>query len=456
MARMLRSLWCLSFLWPLLSFTIQAQTNDSEAFEATFPSKGVEHRVEFWKQVFTRYGENDLILHDRTDLRLVYRVVSFPGRPSNRAESRRQQAELQDATDNIKQVLDDLITLGPDSNQLNFKHHEMLSLLKMNSYQPTASVLSGLKDNIHIQRGIKEKFRAGLVRSGRYLEELEKIFKNRGLPGELSLLPHIESSFNYAAYSSAGAAGVWQITRGTGRKLLRIGRAVDERLDPLKSGMAAARILKENHDALGNWPLAVTAYNQGKNGILRAKNIHGADIGTIVNEYQSKIFGFAGQNFYAEFLAAVQIAKDHSMHFGDLPLEEPLSWRTVAVKRATSVSSFAKAANVRESVLRTYNPQLTAYFWKRSRVLPAGVEVRLPAGDNPPEVMSIDTPEPTQQASVEKAAASRKSSVKYRVRRGDTLTTIARRFQVRVDRLKKANRLRNPHQLYLGQMLLIP
>jgi len=253
MARMLRSFWCLSFLWPVLTFTIQAQTDDSsKRFETLFPSKGVEHRVEFWKQIFTRYGENDLILHDRTDPRLVYRVVSFPGRPGSRAESRQQQAEVKKATETIKRVLDELSTLGPDSNQLDFKHQEMLSLLKVNSYQPTAPVLNRLKENIHIQRGIKEKFRAGLVRSGRYKEELETVFKSRGMPTELSLLPHVESSFNYAAYSSAGAAGAWQITRGTGRKLLRISRSVDERLDPVKSGVAAARIIKENFDALGN------------------------------------------------------------------------------------------------------------------------------------------------------------------------------------------------------------
>jgi len=454
MARMLRSFWCLSFLWPVLILTVQAQTTSDEDFQRLFPSQGVEHRIDFWKQIFTRYGENDLVLHDRTDLRLVYRVVSFPSRANNRAETRQQQAELKKATEGIKRVLSELAAVGPESSQLDFKHREMLSLLKLNNYQPTATVLNRLKENIHVQRGIKEKFRAGLVRSGRYKEELETVFKNRGMPSELSLLPHVESSFNYAAYSSAGAAGAWQITRGTGRKLLKIGRSVDERLDPVKSGVAAARILKENFDALGNWPLAITAYNQGKYGILRAKSIHGSDINNIINDYQSKIFGFAGQNFYAEFLAAVQVANDYSNHFGDLTLDPPISWRKVSVKKATSVSSFAKTMNVKENVLRAYNPQLTPYFWRRSRVIPAGMEVRLPVGDGTPEILS-DTPEPTVQASGKETLASHRV-VKYRVRRGDTLTTIARRFQVPVDHLKKANKLRNPHRLYLGQMLLIP
>lgn len=455
MARMLRSFWCLSFLWLFLAATVQAQTENDEAFTRLFPSRGVEHRVDFWKQIFTRYGENDLILHDRDDLRLVYRVVSFPGRPGSRAEARRQQAEVKKAVENTKRLLGDLASLGPESKQLNFKHHEILSLLKLNSYQPTAPVLKRLRENLRTQRGIKEKFRAGLVRSGRYQEELESVFKSRGMPAELSLLPHIESSFNYAAYSSAGAAGAWQITRGTGRKLLKISRTVDERLDPVKSGIAAARILKENFDALGSWPLAITAYNHGKYGMLRAKKAHGADINAIINNYQSKIFGFAGQNFYAEFLAAVAIAKDYSSHFGALELDPPLSWRSVSVKKATRVSSFAKSMNVKTSVVRAYNPQLTPYFWKRSQVIPAGMEIRLPVGDGTPEILSVENQVPTQLASGNSPARSQKV-IKYRVRRGDTLTTIARRFQVPVDHLKKANKLRNPNRLYLGQMLLIP
>ncbi|RPJ81132.1 MAG: hypothetical protein EHM18_17335, partial [Acidobacteria bacterium] len=142
MARMLRSFWCLSFLWPVLILTVQAQTTSDEDFQRLFPSQGVEHRIDFWKQIFTRYGENDLVLHDRTDLRLVYRVVSFPSRANNRADTRQQQAELKKATEGIKRVLSELAAVGPESSQLDFKHREMLSLLKLNNYQPTATVLN--------------------------------------------------------------------------------------------------------------------------------------------------------------------------------------------------------------------------------------------------------------------------------------------------------------------------
>jgi hypothetical protein len=89
------------------------------------------------------------------------------------------------------------------------------------------------------QRGIKEKFREGLIRLGQYLSRIEAIFQEHGLPAELALLPYVESSFDYDAYSKRGAAGIWQFIRGTGRRFLKLNLYVDERLDPLKSSEAA-------------------------------------------------------------------------------------------------------------------------------------------------------------------------------------------------------------------------
>ena len=106
--------------------------------------------------------------------------------------------------------------------------------------------------------------------SGQYMIFLKKIFKKYDLPEELIVLPHVESSFNYKAYSSAGAAGIWQFTRGTGKQYLKISYEVDERLDPILSTEAAAKLLKRNYEVLGSWPLAITAYNHGAYGMKRA------------------------------------------------------------------------------------------------------------------------------------------------------------------------------------------
>jgi len=455
MALMLRR-WCLSwFLVAYSGFTlvaadqaaVPAPVPDSE-FSKLFPSAGFEERVEFWKMIFTRYGRDEVVIHDRKDLRLIYKVVSAPYGGADKASIRQRQAQLKQTVDGLARTFDELIALGPDSDQLDFRHHELVAVLKLANYQPTESVLRELKENIHLQRGIKEKFRDGLVRSGRYLTHLEQIFKEKGLPPELVLLPHVESSFDYSAYSSKGAAGIWQITRGTGRKLLKIGRTVDERLHPIRAGEAAALLLLDNYRALGTWPLAITAYNQGKYGMLRAQAIHGSDLKAIVDNYQSKIFGYAGENFYAEFLAASEITRDYQKYFPGLELDPPLTFETVTVRKSTPVKTLANKYNVSTATLKAYNPHLTPRVWRRAGAVPPGTAVHLPSGQAFTSLAENSAPESRA------AKKETPSYTRYKVRRGDTLSKIARRFQVGVDQLKELNRIGT--RIYLGQLLLIP
>src|SRR5262249_43765955 len=168
------------------------------------------------------------------------------------------------------------------------------------------------------------RFAQGLVRSWTYLPDIERIFADAGLPSELTLLPHIESSFENRAMSKVGAAGIWQIMPATGRRYLRVSDDVDERLNIRASTMAAAQILRENYDMLGTWPLAITAYNHGANGMKQAVTTVGTtDFGVVVQRYRGPLFGFASQNFYAEFLAAIDLVKNYKHYFGDILFDEP-------------------------------------------------------------------------------------------------------------------------------------
>ena len=99
---------------------------------------------------------------------------------------------------------------------------------------------------------------------------MRAVFRDQGMPDDLALLPHVESSFNVRAYSKYGAAGVWQFMRGTGRRFMKVDYVVDESLDPITATRAAARLLRENYAILGTWPLALTAYNHGAAGMARA------------------------------------------------------------------------------------------------------------------------------------------------------------------------------------------
>src|SRR2546430_3740825 len=108
----------------------------------------------------------------------------------------------------------------------------------------------------------------------------------------------------------------------TGRRFLRVDRAVDERLNIRTATLAAARLLRENYEKLGTWPLAITAYNHGANGMKQAVDTVGTtDFGVVVQRYRGPLFGFASQNFYAEFLAAIDLVKNYKQYFGDILFE---------------------------------------------------------------------------------------------------------------------------------------
>ena len=174
-------------------------------------------------------------------------------------------------------------------------------------------------ERVKAQRGIKERTAAGIKRSGRYIAQIQQIFRERGLPPELTYLPIVESSYDIGARSSVGAVGVWQFMPRTGREYMRVGAGIDERRDPLESSRAAASYLKQAYDYLGSWPLAITSYNFGQAGMARAVAEVGSDnLVDLIQQYNHPYWGFPPKQFYAEFLAAVEIGSNPSEYFSRL------------------------------------------------------------------------------------------------------------------------------------------
>ncbi len=137
------------------------------------------------------------------------------------------------------------------------------------------------------------------------------------MPIELAILPHVESSYHPGAYSSAAATGMWQIVRSTAQRFMRVDYVVDQRLDPYAASNGAMELLEYNYNALGSWPLALTAYNHGANGIARAiRDVGSTDIGRIIADYKGPRFGFASRNFYPQFLAALHVDQNAQEYFG--------------------------------------------------------------------------------------------------------------------------------------------
>src|SRR5213076_396741 len=179
------------------------------------------------------------------------------------------------------------------------------------------SRLHAATEDVRFQLGQADRFRAGLIRSGAWETHIAQVLANLGLPAELAVLPHVESSFNPAAYSKVGAAGLWQFMRSMGRRYMRIDSAVDYRLDPFRSTEAAAQLL---------------AYNHGTAGVRRAKETLGTDdIARIVRSYSSRTFGFASRNFYVSFLAALDIDRNPEKYFGALQKQTEARFQEVQV-----------------------------------------------------------------------------------------------------------------------------
>lgn len=294
------SLGCLALLLPGVP---AAQTE--EAAPSPFPRPApLEPNVRFWKQVYVEYGVEEFVLHDRQRLDLVYEVVRVPGTASQPRAAELAQPEIRRARARAEGILQALAQgVSPEA----FGPPAQAILDRLGCPCPP-EVLERAAGGVRAQQGLRQRVEEGLARSRTLLPRIVSILRRHEVPVELAALPLVESAFDPTARSKAGAVGLWQFIHSTGRQYLTISRRRDDRRDPIRSTEAAARLLRHNYQALGSWPLAVMAYNHGQHGILTAKGTVGSSaVEEIVARYAGPRFGFASRNFYAQFLAAVEI-----------------------------------------------------------------------------------------------------------------------------------------------------
>lgn len=286
----------------------------ADAAEVVFPEpSAIQPNVNFWVQVFSRYSERDFIIHDRDDIQRVYEVMHLPGTGDPTRE------EVAYVNDYLKNKYSSILNrLAAGEKPVTYEDIRVANMFK--GEPPAAFALAA--QNLRVQQGLRDRFREGLLRSRYYRPTMERIFRAAGLPPELVTLATVESGFYSRAKSSAGAVGIWQFTRGTGRQYMRITRWHDDRLNPETETRAAAELLRSNYDSLGSWPLAITAYNYGTGGTEMAASQFGGDYNKIVREYNGPHFGFAARNYYAEFLAALYIHENEDRIFPDLKYDE--------------------------------------------------------------------------------------------------------------------------------------
>ena len=355
-----------SFCFPLMLCTSSALSVATENFPL-YPC--LSANVKFWEDVYSRYSTRQGILHDTDDLGRVYAIIDLVD--WEMPDSAKINGErIKVAKARINALLTDLGSGIPPRTAEEQRIAGLFPKQRHTTYHEA-------RDNVRLQIGQSDRFKEGVIRSGRYLAQFRQILASQGLPAELAYLPHVESSFNIKAHSKAGAAGLWQFTRSTGKDYLLINQLVDERYDPYRATQAAALLLKENYGQLQTWPLALTAYNYGRAGMVRAVKEKGS-YENIFKTYDQGAFKFASRNFYSEFLAAMRVAKRMGAD-SKLPFEQPEATVTLRLKQDTPISRLRSSFRISSENIARLNPALMQPVLDGEKAIPQGYLVRMPA-----------------------------------------------------------------------------
>jgi membrane-bound lytic murein transglycosylase D len=403
----------------------------------------LERDIRFWIRVYTEVTTDAGLLHDDWNLGVVYEVLRFD--PADSPAQREHQVTL------AKARYAELLRRFAAGETENLTPHERRILHEFGE-KTTAAEFRDAIQGIRFQLGQADRFREGLIRSQLFERNISKVLAQRGVPAEVGALPHVESSFNPAAYSRVGAAGLWQFMPSTARRYMRVDGLVDERLDPFTSTEAAANLMLYNYRLVGTWPLAVTAYNHGPGGLRRAQDELGtSDISVIVKRYQGSTFGFASRNFYVCFLAALEVDRNAERFFGPMTHLPDTQSTVVEVPDYVPIDALAKAFKVDMGALQVLNPALRPPIWNGSRFVPRGYGLRVPGTPQSSEIADAWA----RLAPAQRYLAQRNDGT-HKMRRGETLAGVAAVSGVPLSRLLAANGWAAGYEAARGEAVRIP
>ncbi len=303
-----------------------------------------------------------------------------------------------------------------------------------------------VKKAIRRFQGSERKFFiSSYKRSGRYRPMILEQLREAGLPEELSWLPLVESGFKIRALSKARALGLWQIIPSTGYMYgLKRDHWIDERMDPEKSTRAAIAYLGELHGIFGDWLTVLAAYNCGEGRVLR----------TISRQHVNYLDNFwdlyhqlptETSNYVPRFLATLQILKDPEKYGIDLNLEQekPAPFDTVKTEKSVRLKDVAKGLHASEKTLNFLNSEL------RYKTTPNTYDLKIPSGMKKEFALIINKIPKAKRPGGAKY-------IRYKVKKGDTLSVLSRRYKSSVNAIIAANRLTSKHSIRAGKWLKIP
>jgi membrane-bound lytic murein transglycosylase D len=286
----------------------------------------------------------------------------------------------------------------------------------------------------------RKQFNIWLKRKVQYEHMIQEILNEYSLPEELIYLAMIESGLNPKAYSRANAVGMWQFVYSTG-KLYGLDRTwyVDERRDPLKATQAACEYLQDLYEEFDNWYLALAAYNSGEGRVDRAVRFHQTS-----DFWQLHSLPRETRNYMPYFLAAAIIGRNPEQYGFKNGSGNPFEYDLVELEKSADLSVLARSAKISLKTLKEYNPEL------RQSATPnnGSYSLKLPKGTkNTFEVNYNALPE-TQRFAPQ--------YVRHRVKRGESLWSIAKKYRISIHDLAAVNKIRNRHRIKIGQVLTVP
>ncbi len=313
--------------------------------------------------------------------------------------------------------------------------HNAIPMIMNKHIQAELALFSGNEKNFFIE---------SYKRSGRYRPYIVRELKKAGLPLELSWVPLIESGFKVHALSKARALGLWQFIPSTGYKFgLKRNIYIDERMDPVKSTQAAIAYLKELHQIFGDWTTVLAAYNCGEGRVLRI--IRKQNVNYLDNFWDLyELLPRETARYVPRFLATLHIINNMDKYGLDLTsVSPPMEYETVIISKQIHLKDIARKIGAQEKTLKELNPEL------RYKILPGNkYPLKVPVGKTDILLAKLDE--------MPVSSPPRRAFVKHRVRSGETLSTIARKYRTSMSKIARANNIHKRNYIVAGKTLKIP